>query len=123
MAVIQGLVHFSTITVSHALKEMEIDIKDSLDYASPIYKLRLDMLGRILNQDPELYADIEILNPEVKNAIKAYLDSSEKLLKTIVKKDREGFINYFKESADYLGDFKKEAEKESDYLIEKMVKK
>jgi len=123
MAVIQGLVHFSTITVSHVLKEMGIDIKDSLDYASPIYKLRLDMLGRILNQDPELYADIEILNPEVNKAIKVYLDSSEKLFKTIAKKDREGFIDYFKESANYLGNFKEEAEKESDYLIEKLVKK
>ncbi|MBU0614578.1 MAG: prephenate dehydrogenase/arogenate dehydrogenase family protein [Nanoarchaeota archaeon] len=121
MAVIQGLVHFGSITVTHTLKELGVNIKDSLEYASPIYKLRLDMLGRILNQDPELYADIEISNPEVKNVLKAYVNSSKKLLKAISKKDRQGFIDYFKESADYLGDFKKEAEKESDYLIEKMV--
>jgi len=123
MAVIQGVIHFSSITISHTLKELGIDVKESREFSSPIYKLRLDMVGRILNQDPKLYADIEILNPLAKNAIKAYLETSKVLLKIIQKKDSKAFIRYFEEAANYLGDFKKEAEECSNYLIEKLVER
>lgn len=123
MAVIQGVIHFSTITISHTLKELGISVRESEEFSSPIYKLRLDMVGRILNQDPKLYADIEILNPRAKKAIKSYLKTSKRLLKIIQKKDRQGFIKYFKEASNYFGDFKKEAEEYSNYLIEKLVER
>ncbi|MCK4797509.1 MAG: prephenate dehydrogenase/arogenate dehydrogenase family protein [Spirochaetes bacterium] len=123
MAVIQGMIHFTTITISHVLKEMKIDIAESLDFSSPIYKLRLDMLGRILNQEPRLYGNIEIMNPETPKVLKKYLKTSKKLFDIIKEKDIEKFISYFNEAAEYLGDFKKEAEDYSNYIINMLVKK
>jgi prephenate dehydrogenase len=123
MSVIQGVIHFSSITISHVLKELEIDIDESQDFSSPIYKLRMDMVGRILNQDPYLYANIEIMNQETPKALKAYLKTCNKLYNIIEKKDTESFVNYFKEAADYLGDFKEEAEEYSNYLIDKLVER
>ncbi|HLC96546.1 MAG TPA: prephenate dehydrogenase/arogenate dehydrogenase family protein [Candidatus Nanoarchaeia archaeon] len=123
MAVIQGVIHFSSITISHTLKELGISVQESLDFSSPIYKLRLDMVGRILNQDPKLYADIEILNKNAKKAIQAYMRSQKRLLKTIQDKDTGAFVKYFNEAADYLGSFRKEAEEYSDYVIEKVIER
>ena len=123
MSVIQGIIHFSSITISHALKELNIDIGESQEFSSPIYKLRMDMVGRILNQDPHLYANIEILNPETPKALKAYLKTCNKLLDIIERKDKVSFVKYFNEAADYLGDFKKEAEEYSNYVIDKLVYK
>ena len=123
MGVIQGVIHFSSITISHTLKELGIGVKESQEFSSPIYKLRMDMVGRILNQDPRLYADIEILNKRSKKAIKTYIKTSNRLLKIIQKKDIGGFIKYFEEAADYLGDFKKEAEEYSNYVIEKIIER
>lgn len=123
MAVIQGLVHFSSISVVHALKDLGIDIHESLEFTSPVYKLRMIVLGRILNQDPRLYADIEIMNPKALKTIDAYINSSKKLREIIRKKNTNNFIKFFEEAAKELGNFKKQAEKESDYLIEKMVDK
>jgi prephenate dehydrogenase len=123
MAVIQGVIHFSSITISHTLKELGISVKESKEFSSPVYKLRLDMVGRILNQDPKLYADIEILNTESKKAITTYLKTSKRLLRIIQNKNTPGFIKYFKEAGDYLGDFKKEAEEYSDYLIKKLIER
>ncbi len=123
MAVIQGVIHFSSITISHTLRELGIDVKESQEFSSPIYKLRLDLVGRILNQDPRLYANIEILNLRAKKAIKSYLKTSNRLLKIIENKDTQSFVEYFKEAADYLGDFKKEAEECSNYLIERLVER
>jgi prephenate dehydrogenase len=123
MSVIQGIMHFGSISICHALKELGVDINNSQKYSSPIYKLRMDMVGRILNQDPKLYADIEIQNPETTKALKAYLKSANQLFRIIKKKDTKKFIKYFEEAADYLGSFKKEAEEYSNYLIEKLVER
>jgi prephenate dehydrogenase len=123
MSVIQGVMHFSSITISHVLKELKIDIFESQDFSSPIYKLRMDMVGRILNQDPKLYADIEIGNPKTMKALKTYLKTSKKLYNVVKQKNTNEFIKYFNEAADYLGDFKKEAEDYSNYVINKLVYK
>jgi len=123
MAIIQGMTHFSIMSVAYAMKEMNADINESLDFSSPIYKLRMDMVGRILNQDAGMYADIEIVNKKTRRAIKAYLDSARKLQSIIESEDREAFISYFKEASDYLGDFRKVAEDYSNFIIEKLVEK
>lgn len=123
MGIIQGLIHFTTITVGHALKELGVDIEESRNFSSPIYKLRLDMIGRILNQNPSLYANIEILNPETTGILEKYIESCEKLFNMVKSKDFEGFNTFFSEAADYLGDFKEEAENYSNFLINKLVDK
>ena len=122
MSVIQGVIHFTSITISHVLKDLNIDLEESQEFSSPVYKLRMDMVGRILNQDPQLYADIEMSNDQVPQALKIYLQTSKKLYDIIAKKDQSAFISYFQEAADYLGDFKKEAEEYSNYLIDQLVK-
>lgn len=121
MAVIQGLTHFSAIVLCHCLKDLDFDIKKSLECTSPVYRLTLDMAGRILNQQPELYADISLLNPKTTEVLSQYLRSAEDLFKRIETNDREGFINFFEEASEYLGDFTERAEKESDMLIKRMV--
>ena len=123
MSVIQGLNHFSTLSVAHDMKNLGMGVKESLEYTSPIYKLRMAMVGRILNQDPKLYANIEIMNQKNKKVLDAYAKSSKKLQEIIKTKNTKEFMRYFNECADFFGSFKKDAEKLSDYLIEQMVKK
>lgn len=123
MSVIQGLNHFSTLSVAYAMKEWGIGIEESLEYTSPIYKLRMAMVGRILNQDPNLYANIEIMNPENKEVLKVYLDSAKKLQKIIRDKNSKEFVKYFNECSEFFGNFKKEAEELSEHLIERMVER
>ncbi len=122
MAVIQALTHLTSITLNLTLKKLGVDIAQSLSYTSPIYRLHLDVGGRILAQDPRLYGEIQILNPEVPKVVQEYLNVTEELVKLIKDKDLLGFEKIFKEASDYLGPFKDEALKESDRLIETMVK-
>lgn len=123
MSVIQGLTHFSTLSVAHAMKHLGISVEESLQYTSPVYELRMAMVGRILNQNPSLYAGIEIMNPKNKKAMEVYSKSSEKLRKIIKTKNKKEFLKYFNECSEFFSSFKKEAEKTSDYLIEQMVKR
>lgn len=123
MSIVQGLNHFSTLTVAHAMKELGISVNESFQYTSPVYNLRMIMIGRILNQNPKLYADIEMMNPENNRAIEVYSNSIKKLQKIIATKNTKEFLKYFNECAEYFGNFKEEAEKMSNYLINKIAER
>lgn len=123
MAIIQGLTHFSSIVLADCLRKLGLDTKESLGYTSPIYKIRMDMIGRIVAQDPRLYAEIEILNPYTAENLKVFMQSSKELLEHVEKKDLEGFIDYYRRAASYLGNFKDIAMEESNFLIEKLSEK
>lgn len=117
MAIIQGMIHFTMINIGHVFKELNIDIYNTLQFSSPIYKLRLDMVGRVLNQDPNLYAGIELNNPEIIGVLKQYLKSSEQLFNIISHGDYNSFKKYFNEASDYFGSFKEEASIVSNKVI------
>lgn len=123
MATIQGLTHFNAIVLASALMKLGVDINESLNYTSPIYKIRMDMIGRIMAQDPRLYAEIETLNPYTIESVKELIGSAHELFKHIEKKDVEGFIEYFKKASLYIGNFRDTAMEESNYLIKKMTEK
>lgn len=123
MAIVQGLIHMSSISVCHTLKELGVNMEKSQKFSSPLYKVRMDVIGRILNQDPNLYMDMSLMNPAVIEALKQYQKSVTRLLKIVQNKQRKKFLDYFKKSAMYLGDFTKKAEKSSDYLMEKLINK
>ncbi len=118
MTVIQSLTHFTDITLAHSLTKSGVPIRRFLEYQSPAYRLKLDMMGRILHQDPELYGNMQIQNPKTISVLKTYLKSVKQLIKIVKRKKLEKFIEYFEEGANYLGDFKQKAQKESDLLIE-----
>ncbi|MBP9717750.1 prephenate dehydrogenase/arogenate dehydrogenase family protein [Candidatus Gracilibacteria bacterium] len=123
MAIIQGITHFSAIASGIALRELGVDLQETLKFASPIYDLRFAMIGRILSQSPQLYADIEIQNPHTLKAVKAYQEAIEELSKAVAKKDTTAFKKLFSEAAKYMGDFKEKAQKKTDAVIRKMSEK
>jgi prephenate dehydrogenase len=121
MAVVQGLQHFSSLSVCHALSKVDTPMKEMERVSSPIFRFNMDVAGRILNQDPELYADIELLNKYVTPALRAYMADASRLLALIESGDKEAFVAYFNEAATYLGDFKDEAEEYTDKIIAYLV--
>ena len=123
MSVIQCLNHFNSIVLGHTIMRLGIDLEESFQYTSPIYRIKMDMVGRILDQDPRLYAEIEIENPYAAESLKALAESSDELRGLVESRDSEGFINYFKKSSDYFGRFRSRAMDESNYLINRMVEK
>jgi len=120
MAVVQVLTHFSDITLAHALKKLGIPLNEFLECQSPPYRLKLDMMGRILAQSSNLYGNILLKNPDRINVIKTYLNSQKELLKIAKKQDLKKFTQYFEIGANYLGEFKYKAMRESNFLIDKL---
>jgi prephenate dehydrogenase len=109
MAVVQGLTHFQAIAAAHCMAAMNFQPAESLESASPVYRLRLAMIGRILAQSPRLYAEIQIYNPYVKEVLENLQRSHERLMAFVTAKDVDGFAAEFERVRDSLGTFGQES--------------
>ncbi len=104
MAIVQGLTHFAYISIGKTLQELDFDIRKSRNFSSPIYELMLDMVGRILGQDPGLYAEIQMENPKILNVHEVFLNTANELSRVISKKDKEKFIEIMTTAARHFDD-------------------
>ena len=104
MAVVQGLTHFTYISIGKTLKELDFDIRKSRRFSSPIYELMLDMIGRIIGQNPELYSSIQMQNPRIKEIHKKFLETANELSGVVAKKDEKGFKEIMTSAARHFDD-------------------
>ncbi len=103
MAVVQGLTHFTYISIGSVFRELEFDVANSRRFMSPMYDIMLDLVGRILAQNPYLYAMIQ-MNPEVAKVHKAYIAQCDLMADIIRKKDIEGFVDLMKKASVHFRD-------------------
>ncbi|MFQ6137181.1 MAG: prephenate dehydrogenase [Candidatus Hydrothermarchaeales archaeon] len=104
MSVVQGLTHFAYITAASTIKELDVDVKFSRKFASPVYELMLDLIARIVGQNPRLYASIQMRNPEVKGVHEAFIKEATRLQRIVRDEDMKGFVKTMASSAKALGD-------------------
>ncbi|MDY6792802.1 MAG: prephenate dehydrogenase/arogenate dehydrogenase family protein [Thermodesulfobacteriota bacterium] len=58
MAVVQGLTHMLTVCLGRLLQKLNMNPKEAMLYSTPVFRIHLDLIGRILSQDPNLYDDL-----------------------------------------------------------------
>jgi prephenate dehydrogenase len=104
MAVVQGLTHFAYISVGKTFKDVGFDVKRSRQFSSPVYDLMLDMIGRIIGQDPYLYAEIQMQNPKVIGIHDAYLKAASHVSGLVREGREQEFVSMMAEAARHFGD-------------------
>ncbi|MGQ9479016.1 MAG: prephenate dehydrogenase/arogenate dehydrogenase family protein [Thermoproteota archaeon] len=65
MGIVQGLTHFASMVFAGVIREMNVDLRSSRKFSSPVYEAFLPMVYRIICQNPELYAQMQVYNPHV----------------------------------------------------------
>jgi len=123
MAVIQVLVHYSTIVMGRALSATGIEIEDSLRLTSPIYRLELAFVSRLFVQSPDLYAQIEMSNPYGDDVRQLFREAAAEWDEIIQTRDNESFRKLFERVAKYFHGFSDEAMDLSNRIIDTMVRK
>ncbi len=104
MGIVQGMTHFMLISAGMTMKDLDFDLKKTEGFSSPVYTLVFDMVGRILAQDPSLYAEIQLNNSEAEGARKAFLKAAERLDGIIKKGDEDAFVEEMEKAAKQFGD-------------------
>ncbi|MFC4892327.1 bifunctional chorismate mutase/prephenate dehydrogenase [Pseudofrancisella aestuarii] len=117
MTFVQGIEHFSVYCLGLFLKKKNIDIDRVLKLASPVYKMELNIVGRLFSQGPGLYADIIMSDDSRKEMVAEFAEFVQQNAKGVEKGDKATFIENFKQVKSWMGDFADKAYKESDKLL------
>ena len=123
MAIVQGLTHFVTICMADSIRRLDVDIGKTEPFMSPVYQIELSLVGRLLSQDPALYADILELNPFVPEVLAACREAAGELSGIIQDGDPGAFTTFFSRDTRHLGTYCGRGQELTDALIECMVKK
>ncbi len=95
MAVVQALVHAMQLTMAATIRELGVDVRELLSFTSPLYKIALSLMARILRQDPALYADIQMLNPYVRDILLRAETRLHALRTSVIETDTDLFAKDF----------------------------
>lgn len=117
MAVIQGLTHFQALTAAHCMMRMGFDPTTTVSVSSPVYRLRLAMIGRILGQDPRLYAEIQVYNPYIPAVLEHLGDSAELFAEAVRNQDVESLVVEIQKVREAFVGFTEQAMRDSTAII------
>jgi prephenate dehydrogenase len=102
MAIIQGLMHFSTLVVAETMREVGASPEALLRYQSPIYQIETGIIGRILGQDAALYGPILQNNPAVCEVVTAFVAAAARLQEIVCTHDTDEFTAFFEKNAAFF---------------------
>lgn len=121
MALAQGLTHVVTIAMGRTLQKLGVTPDDALSYATPIFKLKNDLIGRLFAQDPDLYAAMVGDNPYVGELVETFGGALAETAREMVGGERSGALAYMAEIRSFLGPCCDAGLKESNKILKSMV--
>jgi prephenate dehydrogenase len=118
MSIIQVLFHMTTMLTGRVLRDLQVDIAETMDYTSPSYRLEINLLGRMFAQSGELYSAITQMNPYTKDILGLLRQGLESYEEWYAAEDLNSFVRDFERSAGHLGDFCGKAYQESSAVLD-----
>ena len=104
MSIVQVLTHFSFISTASAIEKLKVDLTESEDYESPIYNLMIDMIARIVSQNPYLTYNIQSMNSNGQKIRNTFADAVIELRDVINSNDEDEFVNIAIKATKHMGD-------------------
>ena len=117
MAVIQGLTHFGNLCMADAIRRTGTDLAAALGATSPVYRIQMGLIGRLLSQDPALYGDMLQLNPNVPPVLASFEEAAADLRKRVEGGSLPPFVEFFGRAAEMYRPYRDRAAEETDALI------
>lgn len=104
MSIVQVLTHFSYISTASAIEKLKVNIKDTEDFESPIYNLMIDMIARIVSQNPYLTYYIQSSNKNGAKIRNTFAEAVLELKDTINNEDERSFVEIANKATKNMGD-------------------
>jgi len=97
MAVVQGLAHFVLIALEKAIRQLGVSPQDLEDFSTPTFTTLHSLAQRLLSQDAQLYACIQLANPANRVALRALEDAVADILYFIQRQNADGLVRLLEE--------------------------
>ena len=99
-----GLAHLSGMVFGCALERSGLSIAELESCASTTYRRQVGTASSVLLEDPDLYYDIQSLNPHRSEVYKAARAALDDLIDAVQENDRENFREVMTNARHFLGD-------------------
>ena len=104
MALVQVLVHFNKFVLAKTLIEKEPAFLETLEFASPIFRLELSVLSRMFAQSSNLYSQIQTENPFAKEIRDCFVKHAHQLAEELSACKTSGIEELFEVASPYFED-------------------
>lgn len=104
MSIVQVLTHFSFISTASAIEKLKVNISETEDYESPIYNLMIDMIARIVSQNPYLTYNIQSRNNNGVKIRNTFAEAVSELRDVINSDDEDRFVEIAIKATKNMGD-------------------
>ena len=118
MAVVQGLTHLLTICMGRTLQKMKMPLDKALLYSTPIFRVKLDLIGRLFAQDHELFKDLIGNNKYMNTVLDTFTAAMDEAREHLVPEKDENSAAFMREIKDFIGDFTRHGLTESNRLLD-----
>lgn len=118
MVIIQVLFHLTTMIQGRVMRELGVDIEETLEYTSPVYRMEISLLGRMFAQNGWLYGAISQMNPHTPKIIALIQKILAEYNDWLQSKNLAAMAKDFADTSAHLGSFCKRAYEESSKLME-----
>jgi len=102
IALVLGLTHLSNLAYARALMGSRARAEDLAQVAGETYTKQLGTTQEVIEENPELYFQIQALNPVTEEVAEGLMNAVQEWRETVVAGDNDGFARLMTECRDYL---------------------
>jgi prephenate dehydrogenase len=113
MSLVQGLTHFTLISLGTTFRRLQADIKYMETLATPTFRAVYDQVYHLVNQNFPLYAHIQLLNPENRVTHQAFGEAVDQLREIVLAGDDEALVRVLEENQRYFEKFNRKLKSEN----------
>ncbi|ACK70691.1 Prephenate dehydrogenase [Gloeothece citriformis PCC 7424] len=117
MAVVQGMRHFAVFGLGVFLAQEKVNLERSLEFASPLYRLQLDMIGRLFATDGSLSLKMMLSLFERRQFIGRLGATYHHLAQLVAEQDKIALEQEFETTRHFFREQVDRAVEETDYII------
>jgi prephenate dehydrogenase len=102
MSLVQGLTHFTLISLGTTFRRLDADINCMETLATPTFRAVYDQVYHLVNQNFPLYAHIQLLNPQNRATHAAFAEAVEQLRQIVLTGDADALVRVLEENQQYF---------------------
>ena len=117
MAVVQGLTHLLTVCMGRTLQKMNMSPDEAISCSTPVFRLKINLIGRLFSQDPGLYASLIGANRHVEDALATFMSAVDEAKESLLSGQEGRAVAFLDDIRGFLGDFCRDGLKESNKTL------
>ena len=104
MAMAQSLMHFLTLSLGRMLQRLDITPAEAFRFATPIFRINIDLIGRLLAQDISLYAELVRHNKYAPDILQTFAAAMDDCQTAFFSNGEQPTLDFMESIRAFLGD-------------------